>query len=76
MELTSDTINWAQQLDRSFVKSLKSAWNKEVDSFIHTTGVAVGHEQFLKTFVGGWSCLQRYLMQFLKRNLYHLFVRR
>ena len=55
MELPSHTSNWTQPLDRSFFKSLKSAWNKEVDNFIHTTGLAIGHAQFLRLFERAWS---------------------
>lgn len=55
MELPSHTSNWTQPLDRSFFKSLKSGWNKEVDTFISTTGVSIGHAQFLKVFEKAWS---------------------
>ena len=55
MELPSHTSNWTQPPDRSFFKSLKSAWNKEVDNFIHTTGLAIGHAQFLRLFERAWS---------------------
>ena len=55
MELPSHTSNWTQPLDRSFFKSLKSAWNKEVDNFIHTTGLAIGHAQFFRLFERAWS---------------------
>lgn len=50
IELPSHTSNWTQLLDRSFFKSLKSGSNKEVDTFINSAGVAVGHAQFLKIF--------------------------
>jgi hypothetical protein len=54
LELPSRTSHWTQSFDRSVFKSLKSRWNAELDNFIHMTGIAVGHAQFLKYFHRLW----------------------
>lgn len=72
--IPNHTRNWTQPLDCSFYKSLKSAWNK-VDSctFIHTTGVAVGHIVLKKYFKR--LCLQRYPMLCLGLKLpVHVYI--
>ncbi|XP_069122425.1 uncharacterized protein [Argopecten irradians] len=55
VELPSHTSNWTQPLDRTVFKSLKSHWNTEVTNFIRTTGVSVGHKQFLRIFGKAWK---------------------
>lgn len=55
VELPSHTSHWTQPFDRTVFKSLKSHWNTGLDNFIKTTGIAVGHKQFLKVFDAAWQ---------------------
>ena len=55
MELPSHTSNWTQPLDLFFLQIFKIAWNREVDNFIHTIGLAIGHAQVFRLFERAWS---------------------
>ncbi|XP_060571241.1 uncharacterized protein LOC132729485 [Ruditapes philippinarum] len=54
-ELPSHTSNWTQPFDRAVFKSLKTAWNAEVDDFVKQTGISLGHAQFLRIFGKAWK---------------------
>ncbi|XP_021363005.1 uncharacterized protein LOC110456536, partial [Mizuhopecten yessoensis] len=55
VELPSHTSNWTQPLDRTVFKLMKSHWNTALDDFVKSTGVAVGHKQFLRLFDIAWQ---------------------